>query len=69
MNEFMLIIGMIPFWFRFWQCINKGILQHNNAQFVNAGKYLSKLIIPVVGYYIVEHKFIDGGPFWYYFAA
>ena len=65
---FHFIIALAPFWFRFWQCINKGVKQNNKAQFVNAGKYMSKLIIPLVGLF-ASKKFSDGGLFWSFFSA
>mmetsp|Transcript_8674 Transcript_8674/g.14707 ORF Transcript_8674/g.14707 Transcript_8674/m.14707 type:complete len:281 (+) Transcript_8674:1441-2283(+) len=41
------VVAILPFWWRFWQCIRKGYLSGNNMQFVNAAKYISK-IIPTV---------------------
>ena len=41
------IASLIPFWWRFWQCINKYWLGGIKSQLINAGKYFSKLLPPL----------------------
>ena len=43
-----IVMGFIPFWFRFWQCINKYYYTGLQAHLVNAGKYFSKFVVPFV---------------------
>ena len=49
---YLTVVSFIPFWFRFWQCINKqyytGFQHENKTQLWNAGKYFSKLIPPFI---------------------
>lgn len=44
------IIGILPFWFRFWQCVNKFVTSNykNKTQFYNALKYTSKMMPAIV---------------------
>ena len=44
----MIIVSFLPFWWRFWQCINKYYNTGYKAHLVNAGKYSSKLFPPLV---------------------
>ena len=53
-----LIIGLAPYWIRFWQSIRKWLdadceLFPNIA---NAGKYASGMTIKVLGYYLSQKK-------------
>jgi len=48
LNDWIIVAGFLPFWFRFWQCINKYYYTRNNAHLRNAGKYFSKLIPPFI---------------------
>ena len=41
------IMSFAPYWWRFWQCINKRVKQGNKQQEANALKYLSKFGPPV----------------------
>ena len=42
------IASLIPFWFRFWQCIHKYVKKNIKPQLYNAGKYFSKLLPPFI---------------------
>jgi hypothetical protein len=48
LGVYLIICGFAPFWFRFWQCINKYYYSENRAHLLNAGKYFSKLVVPLV---------------------
>ena len=48
LHIFSIVCGFIPYWFRFWQCINKYHNTRVKAHLLNAGKYSSKLIPPLV---------------------
>ena len=59
-----IIVGFLPFWFRFWQCINKYHYTKLNAHLWNAGKYFSKLVVPAVT--LFSAKQIGGDGFVFY---
>jgi hypothetical protein len=42
------VVCFLPFWWRFWQCINKYFNHNSVPQLYNAGKYFSKLIPPFI---------------------
>ena len=63
LNVYCIICGFIPFWFRFWQCINKYNDTRANTHLLNAGKYFSKLIPPVVTTIYVKSKTNGGNGF------
>lgn len=48
-NGWYIAAGFIPYWFRFWQCINKKYYTGNNAHLLNAIKYFSDMLIPFAG--------------------
>lgn len=41
---FYYVMAFLPFWLRFWQCINKYYYTRNVAHLKNAGKYASKMV-------------------------
>jgi hypothetical protein len=43
-----IVVSFLPFWWRFWQCINKWYYTGLRLQLVNAGKYFSKLVPPLI---------------------
>lgn len=49
-----LIITMLPYWFRFAQCLNKFHYTRLTPHLINAGKYFFSLMIPVTSY--LYHK-------------
>lgn len=40
-------MAFLPYWWRFWQCINKWYNLGNKLQMVNAMKYFSKFLSPI----------------------
>mmetsp|Transcript_8894 Transcript_8894/g.13673 ORF Transcript_8894/g.13673 Transcript_8894/m.13673 type:complete len:184 (-) Transcript_8894:374-925(-) len=42
------VVAILPFWWRFWQCLNKAYNSGNMWQLLNAGKYASKIVPTVV---------------------
>lgn len=48
LGYWLIIAGFLPYWFRFWQCINKYYNSGMKINLVNAGKYFSKLVVPFV---------------------
>jgi len=38
------IFGILPYWFRFWQCIHKYHESGMKVNLVNAGKYFSSML-------------------------
>ena len=44
----MIACGFAPFWWRFWQCINKYYYSKQKVNLLNALKYTSKLLVPLV---------------------
>ena len=69
-NEALIVWGIvasiIPFWFRFWQCIHKYVMEENKPQLANAGKYFSKMIPPVLAIWYAKKVYGQG--FWIYFV-
>lgn len=61
-------MAFLPFWWRFWQCINKWYKSGNKLQLVNACKYLSKFGPPIT-LLAGAVKDITKSTFWFYFAA
>lgn len=51
-----IIASMAPFWWRFWQCINKRYNSGQNVHFINAGKYFSKLVPPFILIFLPDSK-------------
>ena len=47
MSIYFIIMSFAPYWWRFWQCINKWYKLGNKLQLVNATKYLSKFGPPI----------------------
>ena len=41
------LMSFAPYWWRFWQCLNKWYKLGNKLQLVNATKYLSKFGPPI----------------------
>ena len=64
-----IIVGFIPFWFRFWQCINKYHYTKLRAHLINAGKYFSKLVVPAVTIFFSKKVKVgdDGFAFYLFF--
>lgn len=60
-----IVASIIPFWFRFWQCVNKYVLENNKPQVFNAMKYMSKIIPPVLAIWF--EKSVGGHGFTVYF--
>mmetsp|Transcript_3649 Transcript_3649/g.6217 ORF Transcript_3649/g.6217 Transcript_3649/m.6217 type:complete len:188 (-) Transcript_3649:35-598(-) len=62
-----------PYWWRFWQCINKWYNQKNRMQLVNACKYLSKFLAPIAVLSgcskLIERDGVYESSYWYYFGG
>ena len=58
MKIYTYVVGILPFWWRFWQCIHKTIKSGNKWQLVNAAKYMSK-IVPTVTLILGSSKTMD----------
>jgi hypothetical protein len=65
---YLAIVAYLPYWWRFWQCVNKWKTQNNRGQRTNALKYFSKFG-PATAVLLGCSKHPDGGSFWVYFAA
>jgi xenotropic and polytropic retrovirus receptor 1 len=63
----MTVVGFLPYWFRFAQCINKYREKPLPAHLRNAGKYFASMCVPFVGLWLV--KFQYDGVFWTYLAV
>ena len=54
--DYKILMGFLPYWFRFAQCLNKyhdsGLKNH----LINAGKYFSDLCVPFAALYLVKPK-------------
>lgn len=51
-NKTILLITLIPYWIRFWQCINRFYFTKQwFPHLVNAGKYLSTIIVIFITYF------------------
>lgn len=70
-------MSFAPFWWRFWQCLNKAYNSGNKWQLVNALKYVSKWgpIIAVVSgsnktWYEKDESglWIRSSSYWWYFT-
>ena len=61
-----IISHIIPFWFRFWQCIRKYVVNKNKPQIFNAMKYFSKIMPGVIA--IWAEKKVGGNYFPIYFG-
>ena len=57
------ICGFLPFWWRFWQCINKYYNTRVYTHLLNAGKYSSKLIPPAITCIYAKSNKTDGDGF------
>lgn len=62
-----IIVGFLPFWWRFWQCINKFYYTKLKAHLWNAGKYFSKMVPPFIA--IFYSKKVDHVGFEYYLLS
>lgn len=60
----MIICTFVPFWFRFWQCINKKYYTGLNAHLWNAGKYFSKLLPPFILLFALTSNKVADSMFW-----
>lgn len=59
-NMAILIVSLIPFHIRFWQCINRYYYtQMWFPHLVNAGKYMSTIVLIVVSYYRNTYRAYD----------
>ena len=47
--DYKILMGFIPYWFRFAQCLNKWYNTGLKVHLINAGKYFSDLCVPFVG--------------------
>ena len=54
---FLATVDLIPFWFRYWQCINKWVLSGftNKSQFYNSLKYVSKMGPGIVCIFAIKY--------------
>ena len=74
-NSFYFVIGFLPYWFRFAQCLNKYHGTEQKVHLVNAGKYFSCLVSPTVQIFLLTSVEDEGSKytvnwlFWLYFAC
>jgi len=61
LNVYVIAFAYLPYWWRFWQCINKRVKQGNKHQLVNACKYASKFGPPTVYYIFGAANKVDVG--------
>jgi hypothetical protein len=61
LNVWIIAFAYLPYWWRFWQCINKWKNQGNKMQLVNSCKYASKFGPPTVYYIFGAAKKVDVG--------
>ena len=61
---YLILVGFLPFWWRFWQCINKFVKQGVQHQITNAGKYFSKLVPPFILLFYVNGKNVNAEGFY-----
>ena len=61
----------LPYWWRYWQCINKWRNQNNKMQFINSLKYASKFGPPTCYFIFGAANKVDTGhtSFWAFFVA
>jgi len=52
-----IVISFLPLWFRFAQCLSKYRETKLSAHFINAGKYLIALFVPLFALWVTKHKF------------
>jgi hypothetical protein len=50
------LMAFAPYWWRFWQCINKWYKHSNRMQLINSLKYFSKMLPPIVYYAGASNK-------------
>ena len=48
LKVYFIVVSFLPYWWRFWQCINKYHYTGLRVHQVNAGKYFSKLLPPLL---------------------
>jgi hypothetical protein len=65
---YLAIVAYLPYWWRFWQCINKWVTQNQPTQMINAMKYFSKFG-PPTAVLLGSTKFLDDNTFWWYFCT
>jgi hypothetical protein len=63
---YLIVIGFLPYWFRFWQCVNKYYYTRMKVQLWNTGKYFSKLIPPLITAIYPRSNTATGNGFVYY---
>jgi hypothetical protein len=69
LNTWIAIMAFAPYWWRFWQCINKWHNSGNKMQLVNSMKYFSKFL-PPLAYYCGASKLVSvSSSYWWYFSA
>ena len=69
------IIGFLPYWWRFAQCLNKYHETEQKVHLINAGKYFSCLLSPAVLIFVADQskggklKYDTDPMFWVYFGC
>lgn len=56
MGFYLILMSLLPFWWRFWQCINKYYNSGLKVQLYNAGKYFSKMVPPLILIFLPSAK-------------
>lgn len=69
LSVYIIIVAFAPYWFRFWQCINKWKNSGNKMQLINSCKYLSKFGPPIAFYLGASKKVGQSSSFWAFFLA
>ena len=58
------VMSFLPFWWRFWQCINKHHHTGLRVHLINAGKYFSKMVPPFIVVFYPSSKKATDEMFW-----
>lgn len=69
MKVYLIVVSFLPFWWRFWQCINKFHNTKLKVHLLNAGKYSSKLVPPLILVFLPKSKSSVDEMFWLYCLA
>jgi hypothetical protein len=60
---YLIFASILPFWWRFWQCINKYFNHNSVPQLYKAGKYFFKIIPSVIVIFYEKGKNLNGEGF------
>jgi len=58
--DYKILMGFLPYWFRFAQCLHKYNETRLKAHLINAGKYFSDLCVPFAALWLISPKEAEG---------